>query len=83
MNLPGAKTDLTLNLEHPAKDTLTGEEGQILCHSAGRWTHPCSEIELNAGRRRGRLIHRALICRPNQQLSTCSAIKADSPCLPF
>ncbi len=27
MNLPGAKTDLTLNLEYPAKDSLTGEEG--------------------------------------------------------
>ncbi|MHC1766430.1 MAG: putative glycoside hydrolase [Verrucomicrobiia bacterium] len=28
VNLPGAKADLTLNLEHPAKDSLTGEEGR-------------------------------------------------------
>jgi hypothetical protein len=28
VNLPGATADLTLNLEHPAKDTLTGEEGR-------------------------------------------------------
>lgn len=28
VNLPGAAADLTLNLEHPAQDTLTGEEGR-------------------------------------------------------
>ena len=28
VNLPGAKTDLTVNLDHFAKDTLTGEEGR-------------------------------------------------------
>jgi hypothetical protein len=35
MNLPGAKTDMTLNLEHTAKDTLTGEEGRTFVIAPG------------------------------------------------